>query len=312
MENIQTYIDKVRDFINKNEDVTEALIIRYVYLDLGKRFSFNPEYIPFGNGKVRQSIYAKAEVPQELDKSFVHSFVICNYISKILTKVLTEFGIDIEECTDPNDERKCPHVYNIVRDKNGNTYEIDLQEDMYYIKMRARTPNYTLASREEQEKMDFRLEYISNENYYTDEYLDFLGYYAECINSPYERFKFIIDNINAFDNDDKSYTDRQWYHAKVLEKFFDPYYFNYLKAQGKIKFIDAYKEINGKKKLISGITYQEGSKISIFLFNEKIAAYKEISYENFLIALENGLKLYRCPVSYLEKDYQRIIEKNRK
>lgn len=50
MSKMEQYIKKVEEFISKNKDLTEMEIIRYVYLDLGKRFSFNLNFA-FGNSK---------------------------------------------------------------------------------------------------------------------------------------------------------------------------------------------------------------------------------------------------------------------
>ena len=76
MENISKYIEEIKKYVNSHEDMTEELLIRYVYLDLGKRFAFNPEYLPFGNSKKRQEIYTNGVRLSELDKSFDTSYVM--------------------------------------------------------------------------------------------------------------------------------------------------------------------------------------------------------------------------------------------
>ena len=57
MNNLDRYVkEKKKELLDRN--ITDELeIIRYIYLDLGKRFSFNEKFIPFGNSKSKQNLY---------------------------------------------------------------------------------------------------------------------------------------------------------------------------------------------------------------------------------------------------------------
>ena len=55
MSNLTKYIEEVKKNISQQEDMTETEIIRYVYLDLGKRLSFNENFLPFGSSKKKQN-----------------------------------------------------------------------------------------------------------------------------------------------------------------------------------------------------------------------------------------------------------------
>jgi len=57
MDNIERYIESVRIYVKNHPDITEDLLIRYVFLDLANKLSFDIEYLPFGNSKRKQIIY---------------------------------------------------------------------------------------------------------------------------------------------------------------------------------------------------------------------------------------------------------------
>lgn len=48
---------QVKKWKSKHSEMSEELLIRYVYLDLAKRLSFNQNFRPFSNGKEREKIY---------------------------------------------------------------------------------------------------------------------------------------------------------------------------------------------------------------------------------------------------------------
>ena len=53
MSNLSEYIEKVKEYKKKNQNISEEELIRYVYLDLGKRFSFDLSF-SFGNKKKKK------------------------------------------------------------------------------------------------------------------------------------------------------------------------------------------------------------------------------------------------------------------
>ena len=56
MNKLTEYIKEVKKHISQQEDLTETEIIRYIYLDLGKRLSFNENFLPFGSSKKKQNL----------------------------------------------------------------------------------------------------------------------------------------------------------------------------------------------------------------------------------------------------------------
>ena len=230
---------------------------------------------------------------------------ICKSISYILEYVLKELEVDIKTVVDPKDARKCPHTYNIITQKNGKQYIVDLQEDMYNIQSHSFTKNFSnsvkngksyVISRFEQEQMDRKNGYIDNENYYSDDYLYLLKYDANCIEDFYEKVKFILENIDVCDNPNMGYTDRQGHHKTILEEFFNNKEFNYQDNTGKIRMIDCYKDINDERHYVNCIAVQAKNGTEIYVYNKKEYRYCQIDIMNFAKAVQNGLVIHNCNV----------------
>ena len=85
LNNLDEYILEIKEKIKTIPDITELELIRYVYLDLGKKISFDETFKPFGNSKTKQKIYKNHfciffQVPQNRSKD---TFVLM-YISNMM------------------------------------------------------------------------------------------------------------------------------------------------------------------------------------------------------------------------------------
>lgn len=306
MENIEKYIQEIKNYISLNPDITEDILIRYVFLDLAQRLSFDLNYIPFGNSKIKQQIYRNGFFVDEVDKCLENNIVICNSASKLLELILSNFNINIKTVKAKGDIRKYPHVYNIVKTKDNREYVIDLQEDMYRVKMHGTTPNYGLSednevimSRFEQEQIDKKIGYIKD-IYYTDDYLYLLKNDINCIDDFYEKVKFLLENIEIYENSNIDHIDRQWYHVKILEYLFDKNTFNYFNNLGKIKVLNCYKD-NKKRIYVNCITVEDKGNIHIFLYNKKKYKYQEIDINYFANSVQKGLVIHKDRIKQVEK-----------
>ena len=306
MENIEKYIQEIKNYISLNPDITEDILIRYVFLDLAQRLSFDLNYIPFGNSKIKQQIYRNGFFVDEVDKCLENNIVICNSASKLLELILSNFNINIKTVNAKGDIRKYPHVYNIVKTKDNREYVIDLQEDMYRVKMHGTTPNYGLSednevimSRFEQEQIDKKIGYIKD-IYYTDDYLYLLKNDINCIDDFYEKVKFLLENIEIYENSNIDHIDRQWYHVKILEYLFDRNTFNYFNNLGKIKVLNCYKD-NKKRIYVNCITVEDKGNIHIFLYNKKKYKYQEIDINYFANSVQKGLIIHKDRIKQVEK-----------
>lgn len=312
MDNIEKYICDLEEYKNQNPDITDLLFIRYIYLDLASKFSFNCEFIPFGNSKKRSEIYTNGVTYSKLNESFNNHLIICNSISKIFEIILKHFGYNISTVETEYDLRKCPHVYNEIR-INGKSFKVDLQEDIYRVQMHAFTPNFGLSiyenkrviSRKEIIDMDKKIGYITDCENYTDEYIYLLKEDLSYIDSFVDKVRFVLENIEAFNNKDIKYADRKWHHVRVLEALFNKKEIDFLSNRGKIRFLDCYKNVNGEIKYFNCVAVQENNEIIVFMYNYKENKYVEMNYDNFLNALENVLFIYKNDVKKIDKDLRK-------
>ena len=53
LNNLDEYILEIKEKIKTIPDITELELIRYVYLDLGNKISFDETFQPFGNSKTK-------------------------------------------------------------------------------------------------------------------------------------------------------------------------------------------------------------------------------------------------------------------
>lgn len=317
MSNLKKYINKIKEYIDHHEDISETEIIRYVYLDLGKKLSFNEEFLPFGNSRKKQNLYNyRSRNITDLEECMESKKAICKSISYILEYILKDIGIDIKTVVDPNDARNCPHTYNLITQKDGKEYVVDLQEDIYNIQSHSFTKNFGnsknndgyIISRLEQEQMDRKNGYIDKNNYYSDDYLYLLKQNISFIDDFDDKARFILENIDIYDNPNMGYTDRQWHHKAILEEFFNRKEFNYQNNSGKIKMIDCYKDLNNEKHYINCISLQTKNGIEIYLYNKKEYKYCQMDFMNFARAVDNGLVLYKCNIPGLNKVIKKLNE----
>ena len=68
--------------------------------------------------------------------------------------------------------------------------------------------------------MDRKNGYINNDEYYSNDYLHLLKYDSSFIEDFNEKVRFILENIDVYDNPNMGYTDRQWHHKTSWFSFF--------------------------------------------------------------------------------------------
>ncbi len=311
MNSLDDYVLLVKNYIKTIPNLTEMELIRYVYLDLGSRISFDEDFKPFGNSKSRQSIYKyHCRLKKDLDECMKNNKAICKSLSYILEYVLKSLEVDIITVVDEADTRACPHVYNFIKQKNGISYVVDLQEDLYNIQSYYFTKNFginsiremkMIISRFEIEQIDKKLGYINLEKYYADEYLYLLYSVASAIDDFGEKVRFILENIDIFNLKNMGYTDIMWHHKTILEYLFDKSDFNYQSSMGRIRVIDCYKVVNGKKVCVNCVAVINKNVTDIYLYDRKKTKYHKLDIYYFARAVRNGLVIHNCTVPGLNR-----------
>jgi hypothetical protein len=183
---------------------------------------------------------------------------------------------------------------------------------MYRVQMNGRTPNYGLypytnrqvITYQEQEEMDRVLGYITDDKYYTDDYLYLLKLDISCMDSLYEKVKHVLEHIEVLDNTSLNYINREWYHVRILEYLFDNI-FDYNKESCDIKIIDTYRMIDGRRIPVNSILLTEDGKQHVFIYKKNKQGYKEISIEKMINYLDNGLIIHAANSKSIEKQLRR-------
>lgn len=290
---LEKYVDEVKKQTKGFSDIEK---LRYVYLDLGKKFSFNLEF-SFGNTETKKKIYYKSQNKSELEKSIENNIIICKTSSNIFEYIMKELGINISTEIDEGDNRKYPHTYNVVTTKDRKKYAFDLQEDIRYIKSHLRTKNFgnsiqgddeeTIISRFELEKIDKKLGYITDELYYTDEYLELIKNNMELFNNVNDKVQFALENIEAYNNSNMKYADRRWRIEDLIGSDNKEGLLFSKKERNKIHIIDCYIENNGKKeyKLCIAVDKKDGA--DIYIFSEDTNSFKKKTLKEFAELTQN-------------------------
>ena len=297
MSNLDEYVEQVKKYKQKNPNMPEVELIRHVYFELAKRFSFNDEFYT-RNSKYRDEVYKRSRFKEEMEKSMETNIVICRSAAYILEYVLKAIGINIKTVVLEEDHRRQQHIYNIIYPKDGSEpYSIDLQDDMYNIQAHSFTKNFGLSledgkppviSRVEQEQMDRKSGYISDENYYADDYVYLLKQAMDYFDDFGEKVEFVLENLDFYETTKLGYTDRKFYHAHKFEEIFTNEEFN-LENNNKIRLIDCYKEVNGKRRYVNCVTVQNKGKVDMYVYNQKTGKYNQIDFMKFANAIKNGL-----------------------
>lgn len=293
MSKLKKYIEEVK---RKTEGYSDIEKLRYVYLDLGKRFAFDLNF-SFGNSREKKEIYSHSGLPKELEKSMEDNIIICKSISYIYEHIAKQLGIKAESIKAPEDYRKYPHMYNIITTKEDQKYKFDLQEDMRYIKANMRTKHFgkaideeqDLVTRKELENIDRKLQYINKDQYYTDEYLELIKLNMQMFENLEEKAEFVFNNLDAYVNKNMKYADRRWRMEDIIGTDYQEGLIFSKEDKKKINIVDCYKKINGEKKYKLGITVAKKNGIDVYMFSEEMNSFEKLTLEQFAEQVENGL-----------------------
>lgn len=291
MSNLTKYIDKIKEYKRQNPNISEEKLIRFVYLDLGKRFSFNLEFF-FRNRKTKKQIYINSKAEKDLNEALETNKVICKTTAYLLEYILKKLDVNIKTVVVPDDKRKYPHVYNIVTPKEGKEYIIDLQEDMENIQSYSFTRNFGLStekgekfviSKSDIEQIDRELGYINDEKYYADDYLYLLKGYMGYFKKFGEKVEFVLENIDVYDNKNIQYQERKWHHSKILKELFSE------EELRKIHIIDCYQENEEERVYKNCIAVERSRGTDMYLYSVQENKYDKITIDEFAKQVQNGL-----------------------
>ncbi len=207
----------INDIKEKTKEYTEIEKVRYVYLKLGSILTFDCNF-SFGNSKARYNIYKSCSPrPEKLNEYLEKRTIICRSLSYLLRYILRELNIK-NEMGYEEVEKRIKHTYNIVKLQNGEEIYLDLQEDLENIQFKCRPKEFiSNLTRDELERIDYKIGYINDQEYYYDEYLDLIKYNLCYFPKLEDKVYFILKNLDYY-HLYKGYIELRWFYSKCLVK----------------------------------------------------------------------------------------------
>ena len=300
MSNIDNYTEEYINYINDYKEISEDEITRYLYINLGKRITFDTEWI-FENPEQLSKIYYESGTKEKANRYIPDKkwSLICRDIAFLLSYMGQKIGINIEIIkTEANRFNPYAHVYNKVTRKDGKIYYLDLYNDLSNINMHMKTeffgmtedPNKAFFKDEELEQMDLKIGYINKDNYYTNEYLYFLKNQTKLIDSTAEQLRLILENPFPLFDSEAGYFERKMYLINAINFIIG------LENRRKWDWMDCY-HFEGVKLIPKEIIFvEEDERIAFFEYINELQTFIEISKEQ--------LAEYMASRIYLPSKYQ--------
>ncbi len=275
---IDKYIENMKN--KKDEFRNNFEYIKYVYIDLGRKFSFDPNYF-FGNSKEKNKIYKKIKKDvKTLNNYFISEIIICKSLCYICEYIFNHLGFDTATLLDYNDGK---HTYNSIL-IDGSMYFFDLQSDLVYIKANFRTRyflynNNITFNAVDDNNIDSNIGYSKIEDLIED--LKFKISYDSSLN---DIIYTLIDEI-YIRLKISEYIERNKLFIKIATDIFHT-----TRYKNKFKFCHCINAKTGEYINLLSISYLSSLSIIFYYDNEKYK-YIKISNIDLLSLLNNDLKI---------------------
>jgi hypothetical protein len=291
-------------------NLTQIEQARYIYLQLGKLFTFDEKYW-LGNSKTRKMIYKSARkihTPKDLKSNKV----ICVSLTNTYNGLLQRMGIEAEAVHAEDDL----HVYSIFK-IDGVEYEADLQRDMKFIQAHRKTrlfgrePDYStrkLISDEQMQEMDekFGYTYEGDENLYI--LINRLKEKLKQFSSVGKKTEYALKQIGQFEEDsDMGFVEKMLYYEMILPDVLNE------KEAKKIQIMDMYVENDGERKYTCCISANnEKNSYERFIYSEKTGTFLPIDERDLIKLMDEGLRTVgNKKIRGLTKSTKIEVDKNR-
>lgn len=291
-------------------NLTQIEQARYIYLQLGKLFTFDEKYW-LGNSKTRRMIYRSARkirTPKDLKSNKV----ICVSLTNTYNSLLQRIGIEAEAVHAEDDL----HVYSIFK-IDGVEYEADLQRDMKFIQAHRKTrlfgrePDYStrkLISDEQMQEMDekFGYTYEGDENLYI--LINRLKEKLKQFSSVGKKTEYALKQIGQFEEDsDMGFVEKMLYYEMILPDVLNE------KEAKKIQIMDMYVENDGERKYTCCISANnEKNSYERFIYSEKTGTFLPIDERDLIKLMDEGLRTVgNKKIRGLTKSTKIEVDKNR-
>lgn len=273
----------IKDNEYRWQNFSDEKVMRWLYQELGERFSFSREYryAITANEKAKIETQAKDVVmrPRRINKA---DSVICIDIEGTMQMLLTDvFGITSYVVVDGSG----PHVYLEVRTENYGRVKLDLQEDLANIKAGRRTQHFACEGcydgryfntipEAEIEQMDKEIGYIGEDGKYME---DELERYRQRINDSKttdEKVRKVFALLEHKFSDrlkTMKYCERTEIYKKALEDMIPDTKIGHKTFREKGKLLSCF--------IVPGDSDDENERY--YLFNKAKRSYEEIEIEQY-------------------------------
>jgi len=269
-------------------NLTQMEQARYIYLQLGKLFTFDEKYW-LGNSKTRRMIYKSAKRIQT-PKDLKNNKVICVSLTNMYNSLLQRMGIEAEAVHAEDDL----HVYTIFK-IDGVEYEADLQRDMKFIQAHRKTrsfgrePDYStrkLISDEQMQEMDDKFGYTYEGDEYLAILIDRLRDKLELLPNMEQKIKYALKKIERFEADtDMGFVEKMLYYEMILPDVLSS------KESKKVQIMDMYVEEDGERKYTCCISAnKEKNEYVRYMYSEKTGTFLPIDEQELIKLMSEGLR----------------------
>lgn len=269
-------------------NLTQIEQARYIYLQLGKLFTFDEKYW-LGNSKTRRTIYRAAKKVHS-PKDLKSNKVICVSISNTYISLLEKMGIEAEAVHAEDDV----HVYTIFK-IDGVEYEADLQRDMKFIQAHRKTrsfgrePDYStrkLISDEQMQEMDDKFGYTYEGDEYLAILIDRLRDKLELLPNMEQKIKYALKKIERYEADtDMGFVEKMLYYEMILPDVLSS------KESKKVQIMDMYVEEDGERKYTCCISAnKEKNEYVRYMYSEKTGTFLPIDEQELIKLMSEGLR----------------------
>ena len=269
-------------------NLTQMEQARYIYLQLGKLFTFDEKYW-LGNSKTRRMIYKSAKRIQT-PKDLKNNKVICVSLTNMYNSLLQRMGIEAEAVHAEDDL----HVYTIFK-IDGVEYEADLQRDMKFIQAHRKTrsfgrePDYStrkLISDEQMQEMDDKFGYTYEGDEYLAILIDRLRDKLELLPNMEQKIEYALKKIENFEADtDMGFVEKMLYYEMILPDVLSS------KESKKVQIMDMYVEKDGERKYTCCISAnKEKNEYVRYMYYEKTGTFLPIDEQELIKLMSEGLR----------------------
>lgn len=269
-------------------NLTQMEQARYIYLQLGKLFTFDEKYW-LGNSKTRRMIYKSAK-KIKTPKDLKNNKVICVSLTNMYNSLLQRMGIEAEAVHAEDDL----HVYTIFK-VDGVEYEADLQRDMKFIQAHRKTrsfgrePDYStrkLISDEQMQEMDDKFGYTYEGDEYLAILIDRLRDKLELLPNMEQKIKYALKKIERFEADtDMGFVEKMLYYEMILPDVLSS------KESKKVQIMDMYVEEDGERKYTCCISAnKEKNEYVRYMYSEKTGTFLPIDEQELIKLMSEGLR----------------------